>query len=183
MRHIILSTLFALSATQSQTICNPQIDVTTPRIVVDMNRVDANGIGEKVGTITISESDKGLVFTPQLKGLQEGVHGFHIHEKPSCSPSRKNGKKTAAGSAGGHFDPDKTGKHEGPFGEGHKGDLPPLVINSKGKARMPTMAPRLKKLAEIKGRALIIHESGDNFSDEPKALGGGGPRLVCGVIR
>jgi Cu-Zn family superoxide dismutase len=28
----------------------------------------------------------------------------------------------------------------------------------------------------------MIHEGGDNYSDEPAPLGGGGARIACGVI-
>ncbi|HAQ86214.1 MAG TPA: superoxide dismutase [Cu-Zn] SodC1, partial [Pseudomonas sp.] len=43
-------------------------------------------------------------------------------------------------------------------------------------------APRLKSLGDLKGHALMVHEGGDNYSDEPKPLGGGGARVACGVI-
>ena len=29
----------------------------------------------------------------------------------------------------------------------------------------------------------MIHAGGDNHSDHPKLLGGGGTRMVCGVIK
>jgi Cu-Zn family superoxide dismutase len=29
----------------------------------------------------------------------------------------------------------------------------------------------------------MIHDGGDNYSDEPAKLGGGGNRMVCGVIK
>jgi len=38
------------------------------------------------------------------------------------------------------------------------------------------------KLEDVAGRALVIHEGGDNYSDTPKPLGGGGVRMACGVI-
>jgi Cu-Zn family superoxide dismutase len=44
-------------------------------------------------------------------------------------------------------------------------------------------APRLTKLSEVKGKALMIHAGGDNFSDQPKPLGGGGERIACGIIQ
>jgi Cu-Zn family superoxide dismutase len=47
---------------------------------------------------------------------------------------------------------------------------------------MPVLAPRLK-VADIKGRSLMIHAGGDNYSDLPVKLGGGGARIACGVIR
>jgi Cu-Zn family superoxide dismutase len=57
-----------------------------------------------------------------------------------------------------------------------------LVVNNDGKATDPVVAPRLKKLDEVKGKALMIHVGGDNMSDQPKPLGGGGARYACGVI-
>ena len=39
------------------------------------------------------------------------------------------------------------------------------------------------RMNEIKGRALMIHAGGDNHSDHPAPLGGGGARMACGVIK
>ncbi|MCG3098606.1 superoxide dismutase [Cu-Zn] SodC [Pantoea agglomerans] len=149
---------------------------------VEMNLVTSQGVGQSIGTVKITETDKGLEFTPNLKALPPGEHGFHVHANGSCQPALKEGKASAAESAGGHFDPQHSGKHEGPNGKGHLGDLPVLVVNNDGKATEPVVAPRLKKLAEIKGKALMIHVGGDNMSDRPKPLGGGGVRYACGVI-
>ncbi|EMU1127135.1 TPA: superoxide dismutase [Cu-Zn] SodC [Citrobacter koseri] len=150
---------------------------------VTMNLVTSQGVGQSIGSVTIAETDKGLEFTPDLKALPPGEHGFHIHANGSCQPAIKEGKASAAEAAGGHFDPHNTGKHEGPEGAGHMGDLPVLVVNNDGIATMPVTAPRLKSLDEIKDKALMIHVGGDNMSDQPKPLGGGGERYACGVIK
>lgn len=149
---------------------------------VPVNLVSADGAPQPVGSITISESAYGLIFTPDLKSLPMGVHGFHIHENGSCEAGVKDGVKVAALAAGGHFDPEKTGKHLGPYADGHLGDLPALYVNMDGTSNNPVLAPRLKSLAQIKGHALMIHAGGDNHSDMPKPLGGGGERVACGVI-
>ncbi|CCJ75065.1 Superoxide dismutase [Cu-Zn] precursor [Cronobacter muytjensii 530] len=57
-----------------------------------------------------------------------------------------------------------------------------LAVNNDGKATDPVIAPRIKKLEEIKGKALMVHVGGDNMADHPKPLGGGGGRYACGVI-
>ncbi|WP_150304480.1 superoxide dismutase family protein [Pseudomonas saliphila] len=149
---------------------------------VTMNQVSGDGVGKSIGEVTISETEHGLVFTPKLSDLPAGIHGFHVHENGSCEPGTDNGEKVAAKAAGGHFDPEKTGEHHGPYGEGHLGDLPALYVDEDGNADYPVLAPRIKKLEEIKGRALMIHAGGDNHSDDPKPLGGGGERIACGVI-
>ena len=155
-----------------------QADVT-----VEMRAVDANGVGQAIGQVLIEESpEDGLVFTPSLEGLPPGLHGFHVHENPSCEPAEKGGKMAAAEAAGGHYDPEDSGHHEAPWGEGHLGDLPALFVDDDGGATHPVMAPRLE-LDDIEGRSLMVHAGGDNYSDRPAPLGGGGDRIACGVIR
>lgn len=145
-----------------------------------MNFVDENGVGAGVGQVVVSATKYGLVFTPAMAGLPPGLHGFHVHENPSCLPKEKDGKKVPALAASGHYDPQKTGQHGLPWGEGHLGDLPPLYVNAEGKATQPVLAPRLK-LSDLTGRSLMVHAGGDNHADHPAALGGGGARIVCGV--
>lgn len=148
---------------------------------VDMNVATESGVGSKLGVVVVSESRYGLVFTPTLDGLTAGLHGFHIHEKASCEPTKKEGKIVAAGAAGGHLDPAGAKSHGAPWGEGHLGDLPALTVDTKGSSSNPVLAPRLK-LSDVRGKALMIHAGGDNHSDAPAPLGGGGARIACGVI-
>ena len=142
--------------------------------------------GKTVGYVSIEENDYGVVFTPNLSGLPKhlhGLHGFHIHENPSCEAAKKNGKLVPGGAAGGHYDPMNSGKHGFPWSDdSHLGDLPPLYIDRQGKASQALLSPKIW-LADLPGRALIVHAGGDNHSDQPRALGGGGTRLLCGVIR
>ena len=149
---------------------------------VVMNAVSATGVGAALGTVAIEETPYGVVFTPALTGLEAGVHGFHVHENASCATETKDGKPTPAQAAGGHYDPDGSKKHGLPWGDGHKGDLPALVVDAKGAANVPVLAPRLK-LADLKGRSLMIHVGGDNHADHPAPLGGGGARMACGVFK
>lgn len=149
---------------------------------VQMSMVDAKGVGTSAGQVTISESKYGVVFTPSLTGLAPGLHGFHVHQNPSCEPKEKDGKMVPALAAGGHFDPNDTKRHDMPWGEGHLGDLPPLFVDADGIANQPVLAPRLT-MADVAGHSLMVHVGGDNHSDHPAALGGGGARMACGVIK
>jgi superoxide dismutase, Cu-Zn family len=150
-------------------------------IAVQMKMVDDKGVGTPVGQVTIKETQYGVVFTPSLTGLPQGIHGFHVHENPSCEPKEQDGKRVPALAAGGHYDPAGTKRHGLPWGEGHLGDLPALFVDAAGNANNPVLAPRLK-LADVRGRSLMIHAGGDNHADHPAPLGGGGARIVCGVI-
>ena len=150
-------------------------------LTVTLHAVDARGVGKSIGTVHAADSKDGLLLTPNLAGLTPGQHGFHVHDKPDCGPALKDGKMAAAMAAAGHLDPDQTGKHEGPAGHGHRGDLPALVVNAAGLATQSVTAPHLK-VADLHGHALMLHAGGDNYSDQPKPLGGGGARVACGVI-
>lgn len=157
--------------------------VQASTIEVPISSVSAEGIGQSIGNVTISETEYGLLFAPNLKSLPAGVHGFHVHDKASCDSAEKDGKAVAALAAGGHFDPDNTGKHLGPYANGHLGDLPAIYIAADGTATTPVLAPRLKTISQIKNHALMVHAGGDNHSDQPALLGGGGARSACGVIK
>jgi Cu-Zn family superoxide dismutase len=156
--HIILGmfSLFIVSASGAATI---------------KSTVYANN-GTSLGQVSFEDTKYGLLIKPQLSLLPAGFHGFHIHEYPNCGDNGMH--------AGGHFDPNKTNTHQGPYGEGHLGDLPVLVTNSNGEANTLILAPRLTT-KDIQGHAIMIHAGGDNYSDTP-ALGGGGARIGCGKI-
>jgi len=149
--------------------------------VVPLTFAVASGQGDSVGEVVVTETSYGLVFTPNLKGLKPGLHGFHVHTNGDCGPADKDGKVVPGGAAGGHYDPKSAGKHGFPWGDGHLGDLPALYVDEQGTATTPVLAPRLK-MSDLKGRALMVHAGGDNYSDTPAALGGGGARMACGVV-
>ena len=151
-------------------------------IKIQVHSISAEGVGKPVGTITVKPVKDGVSLEPKLEGLPPGEHGFHLHEKASCEPADKDGIKAAGLAAGGHFDPAAAKAHKGPGGGGHKGDLPKLVVDESGKATVKVTVPGLA-LADFHGKALVIHAGGDNYSDEPKPLGGGGARIACGVAK
>ena len=156
--------------------------VAAPKPVkVTVNQIDAKGVGKPIGTITIKETKEGLELQTNLKGLPAGERGFHLHEKGSCDPADKDGVMTAGQSAGAHYDPAATKAHKGPGVGGHAGDLPKLEVSDKGVAKGKLKVAGLK-LEDVNGRAIMIHEGGDNYADDPKPLGGGGGRIACGVI-
>lgn len=171
---LLTSTVF-LAIVGSATVARAE------ELVIPVNAISAEGIGEFIGTFNAKDTQYGLLLTPNLAKLTPGPHGTHVHENPSCAPGLKNGQPAAGISAGGHYDPTGTGKHEGPYGDGHLGDLPPLVVADDGTATIPLLAPRLTT-TDIVGRAIIIHSGGDNFSDIPKSLGGGGSRVACAIV-
>ena len=180
-----MRTMTKLIAIASGTLVLGAASIATAKapntVTVPINLIDTNGVGKPAGTITISETANGLEIVTALEGLPPGEHGFHLHEKGSCGPADKDGKPAAGEAAGGHYDPAGTKAHKGPGGGGHKGDLPKLVVDPSGTANAKLTVAGLK-VSDVAGRALVIHEGGDNYSDTPKPLGGGGARIACGVV-
>ena len=149
-------------------------NIALANISVPMYLTTQQGLGQSIGHIIATQSPYGVLLTPYLYNLPPGLHGFHIHQNPSCL---NNGM-----AAGDHFDPYHSSQHLGPYGKGHLGDLPVLEVDNNGNATLPILAPRLQ-LNEIKNHSLIIHAGSDNYSDNPLKLGGGGARIACGIIK
>lgn len=170
-----------IAAASAALLAATAIPAQAERITIPMNAVDAQGVGAALGTVVAEDSRRGVVFTPDLSGLQPGIHGFHVHTNPSCAPKDQDGKAVPALSAGGHYDPSGSGRHEGPWGDGHLGDLPALFVTADGRSTHPVLAPRLR-VSDLAGRSLMIHAGGDNHADHPEKLGGGGARIGCGVV-
>ena len=173
-------------AVAAAAIATSTADVRADEVTVEMHLIDASGVGPAFGTVKAKDSDNGLVLRLDLAAeLSPGPHGFHVHEIGDCGPARKDGEMTAGLAAGGHYDPAGTGRHMGPSGDGHLGDLPVIQVevdeDGARPVHRPMVAPRLE-VADLRGRALVIHAQGDNYRDEPKSLGGGGARVACGVV-
>lgn len=66
--------------------------VMTPNALAQSITMTDLGTNQAVGTVELSESDYGIVFTPNLSGIPAGLHGFHVHTNPSCDSAEKDGK-------------------------------------------------------------------------------------------
>lgn len=148
----------------------------------EMRQATPAGPGEPLGSLTIGDGPAGAAIKTALQGLSPGPHGFHVHETGSCAPTTADSQPVPAGGAGGHFDPQRTGRHAGPQGAGHPGDLPVLQVAADGTAIAQLTAPNIKDVTVLRGKAVVIHAGGDNYSDQPAPLGGGGARIACGVL-
>lgn len=132
--------------------------------------------GQKVGEATLTETPHGVLIRVSLTGIPEGVHAFHIHEVGKCEPPFT--------SAGGHFNPGKM-QHglENPKGM-HAGDLPNVHVTGaltfEVLARDVTLADGPTSVFDADGSALVVHETGDDYTTDPSGNAGG--RIACGVI-
>jgi len=147
---------------------------TEPAAVADLAPTKGNAA---MGRVTFTPQAGQMRVVAEVSGLQPGSHGFHIHEKGDCSAADGT-------SAGGHFNP--LGKpHAGPgSGERHAGDMPMLVADASGNARLDVVLDTLTVgggPTDVLGRGVIVHKDADDFKTQP--TGNSGARVACGVIR
>lgn len=143
--------------------------------------------GTAEGTIRFMEMDGGLHVRVSLRGLQPGMHGFHLHQNGACGPadSDGDGRPDPAGAAGDHWDPMATADHGGPddgMESRHMGDLGNVEVGADGRAEVEMMASDLRVGGDhaVVGRAIIVHMSRDDLETDPS--GNSGDPVGCGVI-
>lgn len=130
------------------------------------------------GEIDLSTTTGGVLLDGAVLGLAPNTtHGIHVHEQGDCSAPD-------ASSAGGHFSPDDN-MHGNPVsGEHHLGDMPNIVADATGRARVSTTivgatlgddGPR-----DLMGRAIVVHMEPDDYKTQP--AGNSGERIACAVI-
>lgn len=127
------------------------------------------------GTVTFTQTEKGVKVVARLEGLTPGKHGFHVHEFGDCTAPDYM-------SAGGHFNPTHA-SHGGPKDEHrHSGDLGNVVADEKGVAVMEWLDPVMQMTGpnSIIGRSVIVHTNEDDLKSQPTGNAGG--REGCGVI-
>lgn len=129
------------------------------------------------GRVTFSNEPNGVLVVAELSGLNEGLHGFHIHETGDCSAPD-------ASSAGSHFNPSNHphGAPDAPAAERHAGDLGNIEAGADGIARYERVDANVQTsgAASIIGKAVVVHGGQDDYVSQPS--GDAGSRVACGVI-
>lgn len=152
-----------------------------PELKAHADIVDSKN--KPLGTLHLTQTEKGVQIKGHLQGLGGTVHAFHIHAAAKCDcPDFK--------SSGGHFNPfgKKHGlkNKEGP----HAGDLPNITVSKDEKdgwdidvtAELVTLEKGKKNsLLDGEGTSLMIHEKPDDDMTDP--AGNAGNRIACGVVK
>jgi superoxide dismutase, Cu-Zn family len=152
---------------QNATVARPAADHTE----VQMVTVD----GEVIGSAVVEDEGDGVNILVNFAGLEPGTYAFHIHENAACDPPDFE-------SAGGHFDRnDRAHGFQDPEGP-HDGDLPNLVVEEDGTARVEIFNARvtLSDLRSGGGTSLVLHAEADDYITDP--AGDAGNRIACGII-
>lgn len=119
------------------------------------------------GVVTFEETSDGVRAHTNVRGLPGGEHAYHVHVYGDCSAPD-------ATSAGPHF-------RFGPADTGITGNLGELM-GAGGQVTNTTLLREAKLDGErsIIGRAVVVHEKGNDPSQPPD--GAAGARIACGVI-
>lgn len=165
-----------------------------------------NAAGAEIGVVKfIQQGDRVLVKADDLafpSALVPGFKGFHIHSTGICDPAAVDpatGATVPFFTAGGHYNPGASTHGS------HGGDMPVLQVNADGLAWGRFKTDHYD-VADIIGRAVIVHRDADNFGNVPVGTGAtqytanstgttnatatgltantgnAGPRYACGVI-
>ena len=140
---------------------------------VDLEGAFLGTDGAETGTVMIAETPNGLLVRVDVRGVEHGFHGVHLHETGLCEPAE--GFKTA----GGHANPD--GSEHGFFVPGgpHVGDLPNAYAHQEGHIRTDLFKAdaRLADVADADGFAVMVHSGADDYESQPS--GAAGSRVAC----
>jgi Cu-Zn family superoxide dismutase len=136
--------------------------------------------GKDAGSVTLTQTPRGVLLALAVKGLPPGEHAFHVHAVGKCEPPFD--------SAGGHFNPDSK-KHGVMSADGaHAGDMPNLHIPAGGELMVEVLNTSItlekgkpNSVFDNDGSAIVIHAGKDDYSTDPTGNAGG--RIACGVLQ
>lgn len=149
--------------------------VEAPDTAADATATLETADGEPVGTVRIDSTAAGLRFAVDVRGLDAGEHGFHVHETGTCEAPDFT-------SAGGHLNPDDRQHGFDVEGGPHQGDFRNLEVGDDGASRQELTSDRLRLsgLLDDDGAAIVVHAAPDDYESQP--AGDSGDRVACGVI-
>ena len=164
--------------------CAPYLDCKVPNknLIIRATAIIKSNNNKVKGVVLFEQKEDKVKVTYNIKGMDDGHHGFHIHEKGDLRNKCKN--------AGPHFNPNKKKHSHKKTKNRHVGDLG--NIKSKNKLSSGYFYDSLLSLKKnhkhsIIGRTVIVHEKRDDLgkgnNDESLKTGNAGSRIGCGVIK
>jgi Cu-Zn family superoxide dismutase len=140
-------------------------------------KIEARSGSSVSGTASFTSYRGGrVILRLDVRGLSDGPHAAHIHDKPDCSA-------LDGMSAGGHWNPEM--KMHGAFGGEafHLGDIGNVnVANGQGALTLETDLWTLGsgEFNDVLGHSVIVHAGTDDMLSQPAGNAGG--RHGCGPI-
>ena len=172
MKFSFLSILVLLFLIACESETQHSESMNAPALTTAVSVVHPVGDSGVSGTVEFEATTSGVTVNAQLSGLEEGNHGFHIHQYGDCTASDGT-------SAGGHFNP-AGNEHSGPdTSNRHMGDMGNITADSNGEASLNYTDGTIT-IDQIIGRGIIVHAGEDDLTSQPS--GAAGSRIACGVI-
>jgi len=155
----------------------PAVEETTQMATASATLNPASGSSVSGTAMFTQVDDMKVRMELEVQNLTPGNHALHLHENGDCSAPD-------AMSAGGHWNPGGMGHGKRGEGEYHAGDVINLVADAEGKVSWSDEITGWTigggDSTNILNKAVIIHESPDDFTTQPTGAAGG--RVACGVI-
>lgn len=168
-----LLTLALITGCAGQEMDHQEVMTTDfTKAIVVVHPTEGNNV---TGMVTFEKVADGVRVSGSIEGLEEGNHGFHIHQYGDCSAADGT-------SAGGHYNPENV-EHGAPSDEmRHIGDMGNIEANADGVAEINFVDQTIKLNGphSIMGRGVIVHAGEDDLTSQP--TGAAGARVACGVI-
>ena len=142
----IFKVLFMLSALSL--LCFAQAKQTTT-ITKDIVELNENGAGNKVGTVTVTETANGTSISVEATGLKvdAGQVGLHLYEKNSPKPTKDESGNLVIG---------------GGLGEDME-NLGYLMVDADGSVNQAIECGL--KHSDLKGKSLVITDDVSGYTD------------------
>lgn len=150
---------------------------STKPMAMAMATLTPTGNAGPTGTVHFQDqADGSTEVTIDIKGLDpHSVHGFHVHQNPSCAD---NGN-----AAGGHFNPTNM-QHGAPAAVSHHaGDFGNVTADNNGEVHEHFNTRSVTAHAgdfSVLGHSVVLHGNPDDLTSQP--AGNAGPRVACGVV-
>lgn len=186
---VALTTLLVSACGGPQALERPMLSELAPAGWADAAAPFVNSKGERVGQAVLTNAPEGVLIRIDLRGLSEGWHGAHLHQKGDCSDISEGFQ-----ASGGHFDPD--GHEHGLLNDAgsERADLPNIYAGPDGRATVeffrwgvalyPSEAAAAESgpypLLDDDGFAIIVHENPDDHVSQP--IGGAAGRVACAAF-
>lgn len=171
----ILFIFFAVGCAQQQSQDQQMNQEPTTNFTKAVAVVHPTEGNEVTGSVTFTQTNEGVRVQGSFAGLEQGQHGFHIHQYGDCTASDGT-------SAGGHYNPTDN-QHGAPDNDNrHMGDMGNIEADEDGNASIDYVDSKieLNGANSIIGRGIIIHGGQDDLESQPS--GAAGPRKACGVV-
>lgn len=137
--------------------------------------------GNPIGTAALREGPYGVIIRIELRNLQPGWHGLHIHNKGRCDPPEFE-------TAGDHFNPSEVAHGYKNISGVHSGDLANIYVGVDGTAKaemvsnLISLGGKTPNIFDADGVSLVVDANPDNY----ESIRGEGyklERVTCAVLK